>query len=62
MNPTAEQNKRLVLEGFHTLFNKRDYTAAVKFWSPSTSSTVRTSSRGARDCSISSRAFRQLSI
>ena len=34
MNPAAEQNKRLVLEGFHTLFNKRDYAAAEKFWSP----------------------------
>src|SRR5579862_5293285 len=34
MNPAAEQNKRLVLEGFHTLFNKRDYAAAEKYWSP----------------------------
>ena len=33
MNTTTEQNKRLVLEGFDTLFNKRDY-AAEKFWSP----------------------------
>ena len=31
---TAEQNKRLVLEAFDTLFNKRDYVAAEKFWSP----------------------------
>ena len=29
-----EQNKALVLEAFDTLFNKRDYTAAQKFWSP----------------------------
>jgi predicted SnoaL-like aldol condensation-catalyzing enzyme len=29
-----EKNKRLVLEGFDTLFNKRDYVAAEKFWSP----------------------------
>jgi predicted SnoaL-like aldol condensation-catalyzing enzyme len=34
MKTTTEENKRLVLEGFHTLFNKRDYTAAEKFWSP----------------------------
>jgi predicted SnoaL-like aldol condensation-catalyzing enzyme len=34
MKPTTEQNKRLVLEGFDTLFNKRDYVAAEKFWSP----------------------------
>jgi predicted SnoaL-like aldol condensation-catalyzing enzyme len=29
-----EKNKSLVLEAFDTLFNKRDYTAAEKFWSP----------------------------
>jgi predicted SnoaL-like aldol condensation-catalyzing enzyme len=31
---TAEQNKALVLEAFDTLFNKRDYAAAERFWSP----------------------------
>ena len=31
---TTEQNKRLVLEAFDTLFNKRAYAAAEKFWSP----------------------------
>lgn len=31
---TLEQNKALVLEAFDTLFNKRDYAAAEKFWSP----------------------------
>jgi predicted SnoaL-like aldol condensation-catalyzing enzyme len=30
----AEANKRLVLKAFDTLFNKRDYNAAVRFWSP----------------------------
>jgi predicted SnoaL-like aldol condensation-catalyzing enzyme len=30
---TTEQNKRIVLEAFDTLFNKRDYAAAEKFWS-----------------------------
>jgi predicted SnoaL-like aldol condensation-catalyzing enzyme len=30
---TAEQNKALVLEAFNTLFNKRDYDAASRFWS-----------------------------
>jgi len=34
MKTTPEQNKILVLEGFNTLFNKRDYAAAEKFWSP----------------------------
>jgi predicted SnoaL-like aldol condensation-catalyzing enzyme len=28
------KNKTLVLEAFDTLFNKRDYAAAEKFWSP----------------------------
>jgi len=31
---TAEQNKARVLEAFDTLFNKRDYAAAERFWSP----------------------------
>ena len=30
----AENNKKLILEAFDTLFNKRDYAAAEKFWSP----------------------------
>ena len=30
---TPEQNKALVLEAFDTLFNKRDYEAAARFWS-----------------------------
>ena len=33
-NTTPEQNKALVLEAFYTLFNKRDYRAAERFWSP----------------------------
>jgi predicted SnoaL-like aldol condensation-catalyzing enzyme len=28
------KNKALVLEAFETLFNKRDYVAAERFWSP----------------------------
>jgi predicted SnoaL-like aldol condensation-catalyzing enzyme len=28
-----EQNKAIVLEAFDTLFNKRDYEAAARFWS-----------------------------
>ena len=34
MKTTPEQNKRLVSEGFDTLFNKRDYEAAERYWSP----------------------------
>jgi len=29
-----EKNKALVLEAFDTLFNKRDYEAAARYWSP----------------------------
>jgi predicted SnoaL-like aldol condensation-catalyzing enzyme len=29
-----EKNKALVLEAFDTLFNKRDYVAAERYWSP----------------------------
>jgi predicted SnoaL-like aldol condensation-catalyzing enzyme len=34
MKTATELNKRLVLQAFDTLFNKRDYAAAEKFWSP----------------------------
>jgi hypothetical protein len=29
----SERNKAIVLEAFETLFNKRDYAAAERFWS-----------------------------
>ena len=29
-----EQNKKLVLKAFDTLFNQRDYAAAERYWSP----------------------------
>ena len=32
---TQERNKALVLEAFDALFNRRDYAAAKRFWSPS---------------------------
>src|ERR1700752_288525 len=34
MNNSSEKNKRRVLEAFDTQFNKRDYVAAEKYWSP----------------------------
>ena len=30
----TQENKAIVLEAFDTLFNKRDYAAAAKFWAP----------------------------
>ena len=47
-----EKNKALVLDAFDTLFNKRDYAAAEKSWSPTIFSTAHTSSRVAMDYSI----------
>ena len=34
MTTTESQKKALVLQAFDTLFNKRDYAAAKRFWSP----------------------------
>ena len=34
MKTTPEENKNLVLMAFDTLFNKRDYEAAKRYWSP----------------------------
>jgi predicted SnoaL-like aldol condensation-catalyzing enzyme len=34
MTMREEKNKALVLEAFNTLFNKRDYEAAARYWSP----------------------------
>jgi predicted SnoaL-like aldol condensation-catalyzing enzyme len=35
MSDTVEEkNKALVLDAFDTLFNKRDYASAEKYWSP----------------------------
>ncbi len=33
-NTAQEKNKALIVEGFNTLFNKRDFAAAERFWSP----------------------------
>jgi predicted SnoaL-like aldol condensation-catalyzing enzyme len=35
MNQEELRNKTLVLEAFDTLFNKRDYAGAERYWSPS---------------------------
>jgi predicted SnoaL-like aldol condensation-catalyzing enzyme len=35
MGRTEQQNKAFVLAAFETLFNKRDYAAAERYWSPS---------------------------
>ena len=33
-NSRADANRALVIEAFDTLFNRRDYAAAERFWSP----------------------------
>ena len=35
-----ERNKSIVLDAFETLFNKRDYENALKFWSQNTFNTA----------------------
>ena len=34
MNQSEEKNKERVLEAFDTLFNRRNYAAAERYWSP----------------------------
>jgi predicted SnoaL-like aldol condensation-catalyzing enzyme len=34
MTESTAKNKAIVLEAFETLFNKRDYAAAERYWSP----------------------------
>jgi predicted SnoaL-like aldol condensation-catalyzing enzyme len=34
MTEAEQANKALVIEAFDTLFNRRDYAAAQRFWSP----------------------------
>jgi predicted SnoaL-like aldol condensation-catalyzing enzyme len=35
VNPSSEERRiQIVLDAFDTLFNKRDYAAAERFWSP----------------------------
>jgi predicted SnoaL-like aldol condensation-catalyzing enzyme len=47
---TPEQNKALVLQAFDTLFNKRAYEAASRFWSDKY---IQHSARGERNAGAS---------
>ena len=49
---TEARNKAIVLEAFDILFNKRDYGAAARFWSPNYVQQQRTLSPVATVCSI----------
>jgi predicted SnoaL-like aldol condensation-catalyzing enzyme len=40
-----ERNKTLVFEAFNTLYNKRNYEAAARYWSPNYIQHSTTSSR-----------------
>jgi len=53
-----EKNKALVLDAFDTLFNKRDYAAAEKYWSPNYIHTARISLRAEKDSSTWSKPVR----
>jgi predicted SnoaL-like aldol condensation-catalyzing enzyme len=54
-----EKHKALVLEAFDTLFNKRDYAAAERYWSPHYIPHSAHIALVVRVCSISSRASHQ---
>ena len=56
---TPEQNKALVLEAFDTLFNKRDYAAAERFWSDRYIQHSAHIAPGRDGCSILSALFRK---
>jgi predicted SnoaL-like aldol condensation-catalyzing enzyme len=51
-----EENKALILEAFDTLFNKRHYVAAERYWSPDYIQHSAHIALVVRVCSISSRA------
>jgi predicted SnoaL-like aldol condensation-catalyzing enzyme len=59
LKTATEHNKKLVLEAFDTLFNKRDYETAKRYWSPSYIQHSAHIEPGAMDCSISYAAFLQ---
>ena len=56
---TPEQNKALVLEAFETLFNKRDYAGAERFWSDPYIQHSAHSRPGGRACSNPVRSLPQ---
>ena len=57
-----EKNKAFVLEAFETLFNKRDYAAAERFWSSNYIQALRPTFRpDARGFPPWSKGFRKIS-
>jgi predicted SnoaL-like aldol condensation-catalyzing enzyme len=60
MSQTSQKkNKALVLEAFETLFNKRDYAAAERFWSDHYIQHSAHIAPGVRGCSTSSARCRR---
>lgn len=59
MKTTPEQNKQIVLDSFNALFNKRDYEAAKRFWSPNYIQHSAISRRAVTVCSVWYAAFLQ---
>jgi len=58
-----EKNKALVLDAFDTLFNKRNYAAAEKYWSPNyIQHSAHIERRVAMDCSIWSATHRHAAL
>ncbi len=51
MQSAEENNRALVLEAFDTLFIKRAYAAAERYWSPQYSAAI-VSRSGGKACSV----------
>jgi len=48
MKSKEEKNKAIVLKAMDTLFNKRDFAAAQKYWSPTYIQHPKNNERGVR--------------
>ncbi len=56
----SDRNKMIVLEAFDALFNRRDYAAAERFWSPVYVQHSAFIGQDAKACSSSLSRFRPL--
>jgi ketosteroid isomerase-like protein len=59
MSTVEDRNKAIVREAFDALFNRRDYAAAERFWSPDHVQHSARFAPGRGDSSIWPRASRQ---
>jgi hypothetical protein len=61
MNQSIQaRNKALVLEAFDTLFNKRDYARAERYWSPNLTTRLRNRAQAGADAGGAARLSQEL--